>query len=181
MRQRRDFNEGTNSWISMKFSSGFSGFAVSSPVFRQVTLCTHGDSFIERCIFCMEKLQKFISYTYWCPGSDIDGKECADFVSGRYRGNFIDELRLFSKEYVKSGEKLWSESELARKHLEKPNLHRLTELYEISVPTLLHFREFMELVFEIRHQPLKRCIARSNNKNAHIVAVERCLLNDWQG
>lgn len=82
---------------------------------------------------------------------------------------------------MNSVEKLCAESELARKLPDKPNLHRMIELCEIAVPALLHCRELMELVFESAHQPLKKFIARINHKNAHIVAVEDCLVNDGQG
>lgn len=57
--------------------------------------------------------------------------------------------------YVRMVKKICSRSKLARKKLNKPILHRLMELYEVMTPKLVHAREFMELVFETAHLPLK--------------------------
>lgn len=71
-------------------------------------------------------------------------------------------------------------SDIAKVKLDKPNLHRLIELYTHSIPAMGHVRHFAELVFEFAHQPLKRGIVRSNPQNPQIQAVKHALADDWQ-
>ena len=102
------------------------------------------------------------------------------FVHNR-KSKYLTQLKQMSKEYVSSVDHFCTTSEIGKAKLDKPNLHRLVELYEHSIPAFGHVREFMELIFESAHQPLKRSIARSNNRDSHIFAMEQCVGNDWQG
>ena len=90
------------------------------------------------------------------------------------------ELQDMSRQYVSLCDKLCSQSELAKKNLNKPKLHRLIEFYTHSVAAMGHVRHFGELVFEFAHQPLKRGISRSNRRNPHLQAVQHALSDDWQ-
>jgi hypothetical protein len=65
-------------------------------------------------------------------------------------------------------------------HLNKPNVHRLVELYTHSIPMFGHARHVQELLFETAHQPLKRAISRSDMKDPHVSAVYATLCNDWK-
>ena len=59
-------------------------------------------------------------------------------------------------------------------------MHRLVELYAHTLPAFGHVGHFQELLFETAHQPLKRGIKRSNNRDPHIYAVQAVLANDWE-
>jgi hypothetical protein len=59
-------------------------------------------------------------------------------------------------------------------------VHRLLELYTHNFPAFGHCRHVQELLFETAHQPLKRAIARSNQRDPHLSAVTATLANDWE-
>ena len=56
--------------------------------------------------------------------------------------------------------------------LDKPNFHRLLELYQHSIAAFGHVSLFQELVFETAHQPLKRSVSRGNHRHAEASDVE---------
>jgi hypothetical protein len=66
------------------------------------------------------------------------------------------------------------------KHLNKPNVHRLLELYTHTIPAFGHCKYVQELLFETAHQPLKRATVRSNQRDPHTHAVTATLANDWE-
>lgn len=75
---------------------------------------------------------------------------------------------------------MWRSSTLLSDMLDKPNLHRLLELYQNSLSVFGHVSLFQELMFETTHQPLKRSLSRRNHRHAEAFAVEQCLRKDWQ-
>lgn len=154
--------------------------AAAAPVFNHITCADNENTFMRKFLSVMDKLQKIIAYTYWWSELEIDGEQCVEFLIGNYRGDYINELRLLSKDYIRSVNALCTESDLARNFMDKPVLHLLIEICEVSLPALSHCRKFMEIVFDAVHKPLKRCISKSNHKNCHILAVKHCIYNDWQ-
>lgn len=94
--------------------------------------------------------------------------------------DFINSQQALSRDYVDICDKLCCASAVAKRKLDKPNLHRIIELYVHSIPAMGHVRHFSELVFEFAHHPLKRGIAISNRRNPHIQAVMHALADDWQ-
>jgi hypothetical protein len=59
-------------------------------------------------------------------------------------------------------------------------VHRLLELYTHTIPAFGHSSHVQELLFETAHQPLKRAIFRSNQRDLDIHAVTATLANDWE-
>jgi hypothetical protein len=59
-------------------------------------------------------------------------------------------------------------------------VHRLLELYTLTIHTFGHSRHVQELLFETAHQPLKRAFFRSNQLDPHIHAVNATIANDWE-
>jgi hypothetical protein len=60
-----------------------------------------------------------------------------------------------------------------------PNVHRLRDFYTHMIPAFYHSSHVQELLFETAHQPLKRAISRSNQRDPHIHAVTTTIENDW--
>ena len=81
-------------------------------------------------------------------------------------------------EYVKEADALRTMSEKARKCLDKPNMHRLLELYNRSLPAFGSVHLIQELVLERGHQELKRGVVSSNFKSPQLQAMEHALAND---
>jgi hypothetical protein len=66
------------------------------------------------------------------------------------------------------------------KYLNKPNVHRMLELYTHTIPAFGHSMHVQELLFDTAHQPLKSAISCYNQRDAHIHAVTATLANDWE-
>ena len=91
---------------------------------------------------------------------------------------FISEQQASARLYGQRCDSLCGISEIARGKLDKPNLHRIIELYKHSVPAMGHAHRFSELVFEFAYQPLKRGVAMSNHRKPHIQAVKHTLVDE---
>ena len=63
--------------------------------------------------------------------------------------------------------------------MDKPNLHRLLELFVYTIPTYGHVRNISEMGFEEFHQKLKPMLKRGTHHNKHLMSVESLLVNDW--
>jgi hypothetical protein len=72
------------------------------------------------------------------------------------------------------------ENGVVTKYLNKPNVHRLLELYTHTIPAFGHSRHVQELLFETAHQPLKRAISRSNQRDPKIHAVTATFAKFWE-
>lgn len=178
--QNEVFHKNKKKMHTMSLSAAFCVLLVADPVFKILSSHLPADHECRRLVKILSQLRALVGFTFWWPISDLDGCAAEKLVQEdqeKYHAN----LRDMSKRYVISVDRICGQSAIAKRALDKPNLHRLIELHEHSIPALGHAREFMELVFECAHQPLKRCIARSNHNEAHISAVEHCVANDWQG
>lgn len=136
IKQRTVFNQKKKTLESMKLSAVFSVLVAAVPVLNHITFSDHNNTLMCKFLSLMVKLQKLIAYNYCCPEVEVNGEQCVDFFIGNYRGDYIDELRLLSKDYVRSVHLLCSESHLAGNFMDKPNIHRLIELYEVSIQSL---------------------------------------------
>jgi hypothetical protein len=89
---------------------------------------------------------------------------------------------LYSKarSYIKDLNDFFRISEDARRHLDKPNVHRLIELYVHTISAFGHVHHVQELVFETAHQPLKRGMQKSNHRDEQVFSVCACLASDWE-
>ncbi len=70
---------------------------------------------------------------------------------------------------------------LAKKCIDKPNVHRLLELAYTTLPMMGHISRVDELVLEKCHQSLKRAIHQSNNKDIQLFSMSTAMFNDWEG
>ena len=147
---------------------------------RMITRNVANGDVARDCVEILCKLQKLVALTSCWPQKEIDAINVERIVR-QARHMYLADLRSMSKDYVKSVDEVCSRSPQSKQQMDKPNLHKLLELHVHTIPAFGHVREITELVFELAHQPLKRCIARSNNRMSHLFAVEHCVANDWQG
>ena len=113
-----------------------------------------------------------VASTYWYLKLLVDGYKSVQHFNSEAGMAFILEQQASARLYVQSCDSLCGISEIARGKLDKPNLHRIIELYKHSVPAMGHAHHFSELVFEFAHQPLKRGVAMSNHRKPHIQSVK---------
>lgn len=69
---------------------------------------------------------------------------------------------------------------LAIQHVDKPNLHRLSELAGTTLHMLPTVALIGEFPLEKRHQVMKRAVNRANNIDIHLHAMSTSVFNDWQ-
>ena len=62
----------------------------------------------------------------------------------------------------------------------KPNLHRLVEAYEHTIPLVGHARQVAELAFEATHQTMKRGLEQAGGADRQLDAMLAALGNDWK-
>lgn len=124
-------------------------------------------------------LQRLCGIAFWWPHLNQDGIQAWNFVHGSHMKLFHRSLQILASNFVKSVQ-VFSESyfELA-KHVDKPNIHRLLELVQQTIPLFNHIGYFCELVFESAHQPLKYFLSRNHSLNSHIHSVQLILAKDW--
>jgi hypothetical protein len=134
----------------------------------------------QNAVSLLEQFQVLVARTYYLPSSLLDGENAVisfNMGDGRIR---INELYVMACEYLTKLDSLCRISEDMRKHLDKPNAHRLVELYAHTLPAFGHVHHVQELVFESAHQPLKRGLRNSNHRDEQVFAVSAALASDWE-
>lgn len=160
----------------MSMSSVFAVLLVASQIFPTEAGHISNPAFI-----LLEKLQKLVGMTFWCPKSDVDGVQAVKYMTQENGSSFYHNLQCLAVDYIKSVDAFNHQNRLKAKELDKPNLHRLLELYVHTIPLYRHARNIGEMVFENFHQCLKRSLRRNTHHDKHISAVENVILADWLG
>ena len=124
--------------------------------------------------------QNLVFKTVFLPRAAIDGRFVVKENEKDDGIQHLFELRVLCTNYLKLVDFLCGQSEVLRKELDKPNIHRLVELYQHSIPTFGHPSVFDELIFEAAHQPLKKALSRSNYKQGHLYAMRSVISNEWR-
>jgi hypothetical protein len=128
----------------------------------------------------LQSFQSLVSETMFYPESDLDGTASIDEFN-RDAGWFrMDKLYRMACKHVKDLDDVCKISTSLRDILDKPNVHRLIELYAHTIPAYGHVKHVAELLFESGHQPLKHGVTQSNHHEPQVAAMLSALHNDWQ-
>jgi hypothetical protein len=112
--------------------------------------------------------------------SELDGMESINELN-REAGWFrMDKLYRMTCKYFKELDEVCKISTALRGTLDKPNVHRLIELYAHRIPSYGHVKHVAELLFESGHQPLKHGVTNSNHHEPQGAAIRSALHKDWQ-
>jgi len=120
-----------------------------------------------------------IGLTYFWPRKGIDSDADFEYVLGKYRNKYYANLLSLAKEFlvlVNNASKLNID---VFKIIDKPNVHRVLELYVHTIPAFGHVRHVQELTFEHMHQSLKRIWEKHNASELHLDVVKESLFNDY--
>ena len=117
--------------------------------------------------------------TTYMPIETVDGQGAVDGMEEARWATYMGNLQEKATSYVRLVNWLCMRNPVVKREVDKPNVHRLLELYFHSIPRLGHVAMFQELILEGGHQPLKRGIERSNKRAPHIHAMMRMLADDW--
>lgn len=111
--------------------------------------------------------------TYFSPRADLDGGDAC------HRAPNVEALRELASAFLSFIDASMRRSDVDSAHfvclIDKPNLHRLREIYFYCLPEVLHVRHVRELFFESAHQPLKRAAVQGNGHNDARAAMSRML------
>lgn len=134
----------------------------------------------ERVLGLLDSFLVLVAETTFYPLPNIDGAASVlefNRDNGRHR---VDKLYRMACKYVSDLDEVCALSQRLRDVLDKPNVHRLVELYAHTIPAYGHVKHVAELLFESGHQPLKRGITTSNHHAPQVAAVYAALQNDWE-
>ena len=171
---------------SMSITAMFSFLLVAPHAFRCALHLDRTENVrdeVHLLVSLLEDFSSLISDTYSLPRIYVDGRD--EVVQHNEQGgmNRIWNLRGRCVQYVTDLDKCYkalSNFPDTRNILDKPNVHRLLELYTHTLPNFGHVLHVQELLFEGAHQPLKRALSRSNHLNYQLQAMEHRIANDWK-
>jgi hypothetical protein len=124
--------------------------------------------------------QLFRDTNFW-PCSSLDGASCVEDFNRKDGGTQLDILYGIAARHISVLHEFCVRDEgVVAKYLSKPNVHRLLELSNHTIPAFRHCRHVRKLLFETAHHPLKRAITRSNQQDPHIHAVTATLANNCE-
>ena len=151
------------------------------PVSRNCTeLNERQDTNREQVLRALFFFQELYFNTVFIPGVPVDGMATVVAMNSKGGELYIKRLQQKAVAYVSMVNKLCGLSTRVRSELDKPNIHRLLELYVHSLPKVRHIALIQELILESGHQPLKKAMKKSNHHNVHDYAISRVLADDWQ-
>ena len=127
----------------------------------------------------LESFQEIVAWVHFRPESLLDGGNYVGSFLGGQRRLYLIEMQEKCRNLVSNMSTLCARSEHAKRHLDKPNVHRLVEFFSFTLPAFGNVFHIQELVLERGHQELKCGILRSNFKNPQLQAMESVTGNDW--
>ena len=120
-----------------------------------------------------------IALTFWWPTLTVGGPSAVQYVLGVDQSAYHTDMITMASKFVSEIGLLCNESAIIRKRLDKPNIHRVLELYQSTIPNYSHALFTLDMGFEHNHQPLKSSLLRNTNINCHLSAVYQSLGSDW--
>lgn len=192
-RQNRIFSSSPAALLSMSSSNVFCVLLIAPRAFKNAwTVCeraeinitsSHGARNRSTATMALALLQKFsclVSATHFYPYAELDGFKAVTEFNKDNGMKRIEFLYSKARKYIEDLNDLCRNSEDARRHLDKPNVHRLVELYVHTIAAFGHVHHVQELVFETAHQPLKRGMQKSNHRDEQVFSVGASLASDWE-
>ena len=123
--------------------------------------------------------KSLISLTFWWPAKETDGEDSYNYVHGHNKQKYYADMRKLAREYLQELNSFCKNYPECIKNVDKPNVHRMMELYTHTVIVFGHALFISEMLLEAAHQPLKSSLSRNNSSKSHITAVYHVLLTDW--
>ena len=122
---------------------------------------------------------RMFSFAFWWPSLSHDGHSAWKLVHGSHMGMYHRMLQILAANFVKAVNEYNKSYPGLAFQVDKPNIHRVLELFQHTVPLFNHLVFICELVFESAHQPLKYFLSRNHTLGSHIYAVQLVLAKDW--
>ena len=131
---------------NMTLSGAFCALLVCVPVFKQLFSENRSEETAE-VLDLLTQLQELVALMYWWPSEAADGVSDYVYVTRDNGGHYHADLLEITEKYVTAANtfcaKYCQRSDKGPPSLDKPNLHRLLELYNHTIPAFGHVRHFM--------------------------------------
>ena len=131
--------------------------------------------------YSTELLSSLISLTFLWPLSEIDGHEAFKYVHGHVQQKYHAAMNSLETKLVSAISVECRKSEKVLWRLDKPNIHRLLEVYRSTILHFTHAMFCLDMAFEGNHQPLKSALLHNTIENSHMSAVNKSLGTDRFG
>jgi len=183
VQQSRIFNHKGGSefgMYSLSFSDCACIFSIICPVVRVMFKRFMETSTVYPKLLAMiEEMHTLVGLTYFWPQPSVDPQEDYEYFVGSGRSRYLADLLSHAQKLLQLINDISKLNLTLRSIIDKPNVHRLYELYVHTIPAFGHCRQIQELTFEHGHQALKRVWEHHNGKENHISAVQESLFNDY--
>ena len=177
-------NSETAKLHSMTINNTFAVLMLAPWAFRRVLglgikdpaemACSHQ----ELLLFSLYKFREMYLETFFIPEENRDGLRAVKALD--HSTDYHNRLKRLCVGYIQLVDQLCAIDAVIMGELDRPNIHRLLELYHHSVPRFGHVSLFDELRFEAMHQPLKRALSRSNKNNGQVFSMRSVIANEWR-
>jgi len=145
----------------IKISELAAVLAVGPMSLRRVLRTGATSAALEVVLDVLSKLQALVHSVYYFPRVDLDGADAC-----RVRPSHKDLLE-FADAFISAvvAACLRPDCIFFAGIIDVPNLHRLREVLNFSIPAMLHVRHSQELAFERAHQFIMRAMRRGNGRD----------------
>ena len=175
-------NSNTARLHNMTISNTFAVAMVAPWAFRTVlgmdhhTITAPAEGKHELLLHTLYKYRELLLETQYLPSTERDGLLAVQAMNDMKA--YHKKLNRLCTNYAECINQLCVMDVQLGRELDKPNVHRVVELYHHSVPRYGHVCVFDELSFEAAHQPLKRGLGRSNHQLGHMYSMRAVLANE---
>ena len=169
---------------NMTISNTYAFLMIAPWAFRVVSgmehsaTCSRPDDTRVLLLHTLYKYRELYSETKYLPLLDRDG--LLELQAMNDTREYHGLLKQLCVSYVDLINQLCAIDENIRKEIDKPNVHRVVELFHHSISQFGHVSVFDELSFEAAHQPLKRVLTQSKHKHGHLYSMRAVLANEWR-
>jgi len=145
----------------IKISEWAAVLAVGPFSFRRVLPVGSTSAALDVVLDVLSKLQAIVHAIYYFPRVDLDGADACRVRPSH--AELLDVGDAFIAAVVAAC--LRPDCVFFANIIDVPNLHRMREVLNLSIPALLHVRHSLELAFESAHQFIKRAMRRGNGRD----------------
>ena len=102
-------------------------------------------------LYFLKTLSSLISLTFWWPLCKVDGHDAFNYVHGHDQHKYHTDMQFLATKFISAITTECTLSEIVRSRLDKPNIHRLLELYHSTIPRFTHVMFFFR--YGVREEP----------------------------
>lgn len=127
----------------------------------------------------LETFAKHFPFTFWWLNAILDGLKAYKFGHGSREPKYHKHVSQLSEKYISAENLQHIFCQHVRIHLDRPNTHRILELYIYTSSISGNALIASGLEFEASHQSLNTTILRNTSCKSHMNAVDQSIGSNW--